>query len=123
MPKNAIIAALCALAVLSLTGCAQGAAEASSPSPSAVKPVVITPAQENSLRGELRAIDPALDTPRALPNAMMLCRTMARGMPELAQREQVERTFFRDGNRAASVPDGAADRIIGVIKSNGLCRA
>ena len=123
MPKNAIVAALAALAVLGLTGCAQGAAEASSPSPAAVKPVVLTPAQENSLRGELRAIDPALDTPRVLPNAMMLCKTMARGMPERAQREQVERIFFRDGNNAGAIPEGAADRIIEVIKAKGFCQA
>ncbi len=110
MTRSTALAAVLTLAVLSLTGCAQGAGDASTPSPSAAKPVVVTPAQENSLRGELRAIDPALDTPRVLPNAMMLCKTMARGMPERAQREQVECIFFRDGSPAAAVPEGAADR-------------
>lgn len=122
MTKNANIAALAALTVLSLTGCAQGAADASTPCPSAAKPVVISSAQENSLRGGMRAIEPALATPLVLPNAMMVCKTMARGMPERAQREQVERVFFRDGNPAGAVPEGAADRIIGVIKAAGFCR-
>ncbi len=53
---------------------------------------------------------------------MMLCKTMARGMPERAQREQVERIFFRSEDPAAAVPEGAADRIIGVIKSEEFCR-
>lgn len=119
MNKNAF--AVAALAVLALTGCAQDAAGQSATAPSA-KPAVITPAQEASLRDELRAVVQSLDTPRAMPNVMVVCKMIQRGTPEQAQREQVERVFFRSADPNAAVPAGAPDRIIEVIKVNGFCQ-
>ena len=44
-------------------------------------------------------------------------------MPERAQREQAERIFFQSGGSAAAAPEGAVDRIIQVINTNGFCQA
>lgn len=115
---------LTALSLLALTGCAQGGAGSATPQPtSTAKPVVFTPAQENSLRAELRTVDASLDSPRVLPNAMQMCKMIQRGMPERAQKQQAERIFFRSENPTAPVPDGAADRVLEVIKTAGFCPA
>jgi hypothetical protein len=115
---------LTALSLLALTGCSQGAAGQSTPQPtSTAKPVIFTPAQENSLRSELRTVDVSLDSPRVLPNAVQLCRMIQRGMPERAQKEQAERLFFRAENPSAPVPAGAADHVLEVIKTAGFCPA
>lgn len=121
MKKTAFIHALVALSVMPMAGCAQDPAGQSAPG-LAAKPVVVAPAQEASLRKELRAIDPTLDTPHMLPDLVLMCKTIQRGMPEQARRDQAERIFFRSGDRAAAVPARAADRILKVITTNGFCQ-
>lgn len=124
MNKAASIAALAAVSVMTLAGCAQGpAGEAAARPSAAAKPMMVTPAQEASLRTELRAVDKSLDTPQVLPDLVMMCKMIQRGMPDRVQRDQVERIFFRSADPAAAVPDGAADRILKVINSNGFCQA
>ncbi|MDQ0118442.1 hypothetical protein J2T22_001620 [Pseudarthrobacter defluvii] len=124
MKRTAAITVLAALSVLGLTGCSQVSPGGSAPSPSStVKPLVVTPAQENSLRTQLRAVDERLDTPRVLPNAVQMCKMIQRGMPEKAQREQAERIFFRGENPAAAAPEGGVDRVLEVIRTAGFCPA
>lgn len=124
MKRTAAITVLAALSVLGLTGCSRGSGGEAAPQPTpTAKSVVFTPAQENTLRTQLRAVDPSLDTPRVMPNVMMVCKMMQRGTPEQAQRDQAERIFFRAADPNAAVPAGAPDRIIEVIKTNGFCRA
>lgn len=69
MKRTATIPVLAALSLLALTGCSQGSGQEAAPSPSTtVKAVVFSPAQENTLRTQLRSVDVSLDIPAS-------CRT------------------------------------------------
>lgn len=115
--SSALIGAV-ALTALLLSGCSQAPSSGSAGSSSVAVAPAPTADQVATLREELRKVNPALDTPRTLPNAMILCRMASSGTPEEVQRERANKLFFGNGE----APAGAADQIIGVIETNGFCQ-
>jgi hypothetical protein len=114
--------ALAVLSVLFLTGCGAPAA-APAPSVTAAPLAAPDPAQRASLMTEFKKIDPVLGTPKSVEDARYACRLILHGAPDGAQLATARR-ILKDAKVApGAASDGAAKKIIDVIKANGFCKA